>query len=122
MSIATTTSPIMGESINQKVTKEQDILSYSPGELSAAIGVSTASLCRDREDGCRGGIPFVRFGSRILYPKNAVIDWLNSKVERGSPVYAGAVPLQGRQPGRPIGTTKVELKKRQQEVATGGAV
>jgi hypothetical protein len=95
--------------------KSLDLLGYSPKELSEALSVSLSSLARDRANGCLGGIPFAQLGSRVVYPRVAIEEWLIARTS-SSPYISGdelkSDLLVLRKPGRPKGTTKSELRKR----------
>lgn len=89
------------------------VLAYSPQDFSSITGISVASLYRDRTTGCLGGIPFKQVGTRVLYPVDAIRQWLQSGLQRGGlsdlpKVVSGQ--MRGR--GRPKGTTKSNLTKR----------
>ena len=91
----------------------QEVLAYSPQVFSTITGISIASLYRDRTTGCLGGIPFKQVGTRVLYPVDAVREWLQKDLQRGELSYIPKVisgEKRGR--GRPKGTTKSSLIKR----------
>lgn len=87
-------------------------LALSPAQAAKAIGVCLANLTRDRRDG-QLGIPFVRAGSRILYPVDMLLEWQRERAQvtprkpEPTPELAPekapeASPAQGkRRPGRP---------------------
>ncbi|WP_394999372.1 hypothetical protein [Acinetobacter sp.] len=92
-------------------------LAYSPELFSLVTGISIASLSRDRETGCMGGIPFRESGGRILYPRATAEEWLLKDLKRGDHKYLPPVSLgdtRGR--GRPKGTTKAELANRKKRI------
>ncbi len=91
------------------------LLGYSPKELSEALSVSLSSLARDRANGCLGGIPFAQLGSRVVYPRVAIEEWLTARTS--SPLFTTGNEIKSdllvlRKPGRPKGTSKSELRKR----------
>lgn len=91
------------------------LLGYSPKQLSEALSVSLSSLARDRVNGCLGGIPFAELGTRIVYPKVAIEEWLTARTSSSlftslNDVKSNLLVL--RKPGRPKGTTKSALRKR----------
>lgn len=91
------------------------MLGYSPKELSEALSVSLSSLARDRENGCLGGMPFAKLGSRVVYPRVAIEEWLIARTS--SSLFTSENEIKSdllvlRKPGRPKGTTKTELRKR----------
>lgn len=95
--------------------KSLGLLGYSPKELSEALSVSLSSLARDRVNGCLGGIPFAQLGSRVIYPRVAIEEWLTART--GSSLFTSGNKIKSdvlvlRKPGRPKGTTKAELRKR----------
>lgn len=88
-------------------------LAYSPKQFSIVSGLSIASLSRDRETGCMGGIPFRESGGRIIYPRAAVEAWLLKDLKRGDHKYLPSLSLgEARGRGRPKGTTKAALANR----------
>jgi predicted DNA-binding transcriptional regulator AlpA len=94
---------------------DSEKLAYSPEELSKLISVSEETLYKDRVHG-HLGIPFVKMGSRVVYPKSKVEEWLvNSSV---TPAQYQAQKIMTnfgevkRSRGRPAGTTKSEMDKR----------
>ncbi len=54
-------------------------LTYTSAEAAAAIGVSEKFL---REDMLKLGIPHVRAGRKLIFPRQALADWLNSEAAR----------------------------------------
>lgn len=108
------TQPILNEQNQQ--------LAYSPEELSKLMSISIPSLARDRKNGNLGGIPFVKLGDRVLYPKAQLLTWISQRVKQGhfhhnddseknsAQQIITDIPKRGR--GRPKGTTKANIKKR----------
>ena len=72
------------------------------------LGVSAITLRRDRSDG-RLGIPFVRIGGRIVYPRAALEQWLTERTAATPPVLVPAAEPPRRRRGRP---TKAEQAAR----------
>lgn len=90
---------------------------YSPKQFSIVTGISIASLSRDRDTGCMGGIPFRESGNRILYPRAVAEEWLLKDLKRGDHKYLPPVSLSDtRGRGRPKGTTKAELANRNKRI------
>jgi helix-turn-helix protein len=90
-------------------------LAYSPEELSKLISVSEETLYKDRVKG-HLGIPFVKMGKRIIYPKAKVEEWLINSSITPSQYQAQKIKTETgvvkRSRGRPVGTTKATMAKR----------
>lgn len=59
-----------------------DSLSLSPREAARALGISERTLRRRTQPD--GPIPVVRLGSRVLYPVDALREWLANATEANS--------------------------------------
>ena len=90
-------------------------LAYSPKQFSIVSGISIPSLARDRENGCMGGIPFRECGGRILYPHSSFEAWLSQDLKRGERTNHTNNQIK-RPAGRPKGTTKSALSKRNKNI------
>lgn len=86
-------------------------LAYKPKEFARATSISVNALCRDRKDGSLGGIPFVKLGNRVVYPKQLVEEWFAKRAFNGESIsFVSSLndKVSVRRPrGRPKGTTKV---------------
>lgn len=90
-------------------------LGYSPSTLSVLLNLSIPALARDRAIGCLGSIPFVKVGSKVIYPKAAVQEWLEANLQRGA---IPTLPLGARAPGRPKGSTKAAIKSQRNTICS----
>jgi len=94
---------------------DNNTLAYKPKEFARATSISVNALCRDRKDGSLGGIPFVKLGNRIVYPKQLVEEWFAKRAFNGEAISFVAsmnhLSSVKRPRGRPKGTTKVKQSK-----------
>lgn len=87
----------------------EPVLAFSPSTASRVLDVSIPALARDRATGCLGSIPFVKIGRKVLYPKVAILEWLEKNLQRGE---SSTLPIGPRSPGRPKGSTKSQINKK----------
>lgn len=74
------------------------------------LGLSPSSLRRDRSTGCCGGIPFAKFGSRVVYQVHELNSWIDKQIHRPDATQATARgELITR--GRPTKLEEIEAKK-----------
>ncbi|MDO9534867.1 MAG: hypothetical protein Q7J85_05940, partial [Bacillota bacterium] len=69
-----------------------------------------SSLRRDRGTGCCGGIPFAKFGYRVVYPVHELNSWIDKQIHRPDATQAtarGEVITRGR----PTKIEEIEAKK-----------
>ena len=74
------------------------------------LGLSPSSLRRDRSTGCCGGIPFAKFGARVVYPVHTLNGWIDQQMHRPEVTQAtarGEVITRGR----PTKIEEIEAKK-----------
>ncbi|MHB1700892.1 MAG: helix-turn-helix transcriptional regulator [Acidobacteriaceae bacterium] len=72
-------------------------------EAAQILGVSKATLDRDRATGCAGGVPCIRIGGRALYSPEQILEWAKARAIVPTPALAPqieAAPLARRR-GRP---------------------
>jgi hypothetical protein len=48
-----------------------------PKQVEARIGLKTTTLAKRRVYG--GGPPYIKVGSKVLYPERELTDWINSQ-------------------------------------------
>lgn len=72
-------------------------------EAAKILGVSKATLDRDRATGCAGGVPCIRIGGRALYSPEQILEWAKARAvvpTPAQPMQIDATP-QPRRRGRP---------------------
>lgn len=74
-------------------------INFSEGAAARFIGVSVMTLRRDRRDG-RLGIPFIRIGGRVLYPRGPLEKWNADHTRVTSPCAIAGAPVSRAQRGR----------------------
>ncbi|SCC94957.1 conserved hypothetical protein [Thiomonas sp. X19] len=72
-------------------------------EAAQILGVSKATLDRDRATGCAGGVPCIRIGGRALYSPEQILEWAKARAIVPTPALALQIEAapQPRRRGRP---------------------
>ncbi|SCC94458.1 conserved hypothetical protein [Thiomonas sp. X19] len=72
-------------------------------EAAKILGVSKATLDRDRATGCAGGVPCIRIGGRALYSPEQILEWAKARAIVPTPALALQIEAapQPKRRGRP---------------------
>lgn len=72
-------------------------------EAAQILGVSKATLDRDRATGCAGGVPCIRIGGRALYSPEQILEWAKARAIVPTPVQPPQIEAapQPKRRGRP---------------------
>jgi len=84
-----------------------DVLLVDEHEAGRLVGLSAATLRRDRKDG-RLGIEFIKMGAAVRYSPAALAAWVAARLVATAPPPAAAPP---RRPGRPRKTAPAGVSK-----------